>query len=239
MSIPILNKTKNYEISLNKEYWRITQINGFHSIRTINPNNDLIDSYSRKVYQYVIDDYDMRAHRRIWRMMFKDGLIEPNSKTLLINDADQIFYNCIDVSTISTIVDAHAYEFTQSHIKKYLHTIPFINTVDSAGFTRKLTLIDDTFTDAFEDDSFKTKYDLIFVNVKNRDELNIHHIERYFTMLNDFGFLSIQIRASDYHHNYRTALDHYFTTLFEKIRTTHSNQELTYYFTFRKISSLV
>ena len=230
------NTTNKYQIQIIDNYWKILQIEDISEPRT-----GMVFGVPFKIdaYTYSLDDYDMRAHRRIWKHIFLEGLIEKNSNVLLINDADQIFYNCINIPTTATIVDPHAYEFTKPYLSKYLFTSSFINTVDSFGFKRTLTLIDEEFMDAWKDQCFRTKYDLIFVNVKDRHELSVEYIERYFLMLKEFGFLALQFKSEDYHISYKNTIEHYFTSLYEKVRTTRSDQKLVHYFLFRKISSLI
>ena len=98
-----------YTIEINKENWKILGEN------------------------YSINQYDYKAYYKIWSQTFKEQLIQNGAPVLLINDADQIFYNSISIPTISTIVDKDAYLFTESRFKKYLHTTPFINIQDSLG----------------------------------------------------------------------------------------------------------
>ena len=92
-----------YTIEINKENWKILGEN------------------------YSINQYDYKAYYKIWSQTFKEQLIQNGAPVLLINDADQIFYNSISIPTISTIVDKDAYLFTESRFKKCLHTTPFIN----------------------------------------------------------------------------------------------------------------
>ncbi len=87
------NTTNKYRIQITDNYWKILQIEDISEPRT-----GMVFGVPFKIdaYTYSLDDYDMRAHRRIWKHIFLEGLIEKNSNVLLINDADQIFYNCIN-----------------------------------------------------------------------------------------------------------------------------------------------
>lgn len=189
--------------------------------------------------EYSMNQYDHKSYHKIWSQTFKEKLIENSSPVLLINDADQIFYNSILQPTISTIVDPNAYLFTEIKFRKHLCTTPFLNVKDSLGFTRKLTLLDLTFQEALEDGCFKTKFDLIFLNVKNKDELSLLNIEKYFLLLNNFGFLCIQSSEDLYTQQSKSHLDHYFTELSDKARTSNCTSKVNYFITYRKITQLI
>lgn len=194
-----------------------------------------------KIYNnfYVLDCYDFRTYSKIWSQLLKTNLLTHNTKTLLINDGDQIFYNSIPQATISTIVEPDAYLFTDNKIKKYLQTKSFLNIKDSLNYKRQLTLLDLSFKNAYEDDCFKSKYDLIFLNVKNTEEIDLLQIENYFLLLKNYGYFCLQIKASHYNHIVKTNIEHYFSNLFEKIKTSHGTGDVVYFLTFRKITSLI
>ena len=65
-----------YTIEINKENWKILGEN------------------------YSINQYDYKAYYKIWSQTFKEQLIQNGAPVLLINDADQIFYNSISIPTI-------------------------------------------------------------------------------------------------------------------------------------------
>lgn len=204
-----------YTIEINKENWKILGEN------------------------YSINQYDYKAYYKIWSQTFKEQLIQNGAPVLLINDADQIFYNSISIPTISTIVDKDAYLFTESRFKKYLHTTPFTNIQDSLGYSRKLTLLDMSFDEALEDGCFKQKYDLIFINAKDESELSLLNVEKYFLLLNDFGFLCIQAEEPIFKQSVAIRLNHYFSILSDKVRTSNASGSLCYFLTYRKITNLI
>ena len=166
-------------------------------------------------------------------------MIQNGAPVLLVNDADQIFYNSISTPTIATIVDKDSYLFTEFRFKKHLHTNSFINIQDSLGYNRKLTLLDMTFDEALEDGCFKQKYDLIFVNAKTDDDVSLLNIEKYFLLLNDFGFLCIQVEEPIFKQSVAIRLNHYFSILSDKVRTSNSTGAMCYFLTYRKITNLI
>lgn len=188
---------------------------------------------------YSMNQYDHKSYHKIWSQTFKEKLIENSSPVLLINDADQIFYNSILQPTITTIVDPYAYLFTEIKYRKHLCTTSFLNVIDSLGYTRKLTLLDLTFDEAVEDGCFKSKFDLIFINVKDKQELSLTNIEKYFLLLNNFGFLCIQTNEDLFTQQNKSHLDHYFTELSDKARTSNTTGKVNYFITYRKITQLI
>lgn len=204
-----------YTIEINKENWKILGNN------------------------YSINQYDYKAYYKIWSQTFKEQLIQNGAPVLLVNDADQIFYNSISTPTIATIVDKDSYLFTESRFKKHLHTNSFINIQDSLGYNRKLTLLDMTFDEALEDGCFKQKYDLIFVNAKTDDDVSLLNIEKCFLLLNDFGFLCIQVEEPIFKQSVAIRLNHYFSILSDKVRTSNSTGAMCYFLTYRKITNLI
>lgn len=202
-------------------------------IETNNENWSITNS------KYSINQYDYKAFNKIWSYTFKEQLIQNGATVLLVNDADQIFYNSISTPTIATIVDEDSYLFTESKFKKHLHTNSFINLKDSLGYERKLTLLDLSFDEALEDGCFKQKYDLIFVNAKENDDMSLLSIEKYFLLLNDFGLLCVQVEDPIFNQSVAIRLNHYFSILSDKIRTSHSSGSLCYFLTYRKITNLI
>lgn len=187
---------------------------------------------------YHTNSYDYKHAYKNWTQTLKDPLLEYDSNILLINDGDQIFYNSYKLPSIATIVDPNAYLFTQTDFKKYLNTTEFLNTVDSLGHIRKLTLIDSTFNDAIEDGCFNTTYSLIFVNVKQEQDISNFNLEKYFLLLEDYGFLCIQLNNKYNNNNVKSTLEHYFTNLSEKFKTT-SISESHSFLVYRKMSNLI
>lgn len=188
---------------------------------------------------YSMNQYDHKSYHRIWSQNFKEKLIENSAPILLINDADQIFYNSIVQPTIATVVDPYAYLFTKAEYRRYLATTEFRSVVDSLGYARKLTLLDMTFKEALEDGCFKQKYDLIFINVKNKEELSLLSIENYFLLLNNFGFLCVQTNEDLFTQQNKSHLDHYFTELSDKAKTSVCTGKINSFITYRKIVQLI
>lgn len=203
---------------------------------TIETNNENWKIVGEK---YKINQYDYRAFNKIWSQTFKEKLIQNGAQLLLINDADQIFYNCISTPTITTIVDKEAYLFTEPRFKRHLQTASFINIQDSLGYNRKLTLLDLSFNEALDDSCFKQKYDLIFINAREDEDLSLLNIEKYFLLLNDFGFLCVQAEEPIFKQNVAIRLNHYFSILSDKLRTSNASGNLCYFLTYRKITNLI
>ena len=187
---------------------------------------------------YHINEYDHKYAYKNWASSLDIQLINYDSNILLINDGDQIFYNAYKLPCIATIVDPLAYVFTKPEYKKYLCTTEFLNTVDSLGHKRKLTLIDSTFKEALEDGSFKTKYSLIFLNIKKKEDAYIKNIEQIFLLLEDYGFFCIQINNKHLNQTLKNALEHYFTSIATKHKTT-SLSESHSFLVLRKIPNLI
>lgn len=96
-----------------------------------------------------------------------------------------------------------------------------------------------TFDEALEDGCFKQKYDLIFVNAKTDDDVSLLNIEKYFLLLNDFGFLCIQVEEPIFKQSVAIRLNHYFSILSDKVRTSNSTGAMCYFLTYRKITNLI
>lgn len=188
--------------------------------------------------EYHTNSYDYKYAYRNWYLTLKEQLLEYDSNMLLINDGDQVFYNAYKLPTTATIVDKNAYLLSEDKYKKYLNTTKFLNTVDSLGHVRKLTLIDTSFMESLQDGCFNTKYDLIFVNVKSKEDIDTPTLEKYFLLLNDYGFLCVQSNSTFFTDAIRSTLDHYFTNLSEKFKTT-SISESHSFLVYRKMSNLI
>ena len=161
---------------------------------------------------------DYKTFRKVWKD-FNSKELKANSKVLLINDADQLFYNTISVPVVATIVDPDCYNLCEPAFSKAFNTRPFVNSVDSLGYSHKLTLLDTTFKDAFEDESFKSTYDQIYLKIKTAEEITPIFVERLYTLLKVGGILHISLdTAIKLFKEVSTLLEHYFEILSQKLR---------------------
>ena len=96
---------------------------------------------------------------------------------LLVNDGSQLIYNAIKNPINATIVDPLAYEYIAEECQNVLNTVEFKNTTDALGHKRSLVLIDESFTEAYEDCLYKNKYDLVFLNLKSAEDLTLKNVE--------------------------------------------------------------
>lgn len=191
---------------------------------------------------YVLSTNDFKSFSKTWKDVVDSSLyISPTSvyETLLINDGSQLIYNSITSPTIATLVDPYCYDYTKGDYLETLSTTDYKNTIDTLGNTRKLTLIDDSFEEAYEDCLEKNKYDLIFITVKNQADVSLKNIERYFSLLRDFGCLFIQQGANiESESEAEAALDHYFAYLSIRVRSSTSGVSQSFK-VFRKIQGLI
>lgn len=192
--------------------------------------------------EYTLFANDFKSYSKTWKEVISSCLYtaqETQHKTLLVNDGSQLIYNSTTAIGTSTIVDPFAYEYTKSPISDSLHTVPFKNVTDALGKERKLVLIDDTFTEAYDDCLFKNKYDLIYLTVKTEEDLSLKSIEKYFLLLEDYGCLFIQhganIEMSD---EASTSLEHYFSFLSIRIRSSNTGHSQSFK-VYRKIQGLI
>ena len=209
------------------------------NITTIRKDNWVINENNSN---YKLSELDYKTYSKVWRETIESCIfsyIPKLYKTLLINDASQLIYNSISYPTKATIVDPLAYVYTESVYKKLLNTVPFKNYIDSLGINRTLTLIDENFEDAFLDCLSKNKYDLIFINIKKIEDINYKTIEQFFTILNDYGCLFIQI-PTDIELDKETSLtlNHYFSFLSSRIRGSVIGSSQSF-IVYRKIQGLI
>lgn len=200
-------------------------------------NNDswLIESDSG----YKLNNQDHKTYHKVWSNNFQEGILKQGYSVLLINDADQIFYNSLYGPLTVTLVDPDCYKLCEGKLKSVLSTVDFKNVVDSLGHSHKLTLLDMSFEEAKEDGCFKHKYNSICVSVKSSSDLSLEKIEQYFLLLEDFGCLFIQIENNLLTEEIKLNLDHYFSLLNTKIRTSTAHGNMQTFNSYIKISSLV
>lgn len=202
---------------------------------TVLNNNWLIECDN-----YKLNKQDQKTFSKVWTITFSEGVLNTkDSNILLINDADQIFYSSLRTPANVTLVDVDAYTLCESPFDSHLGTVTFRNAVDSLGYSHKLVLLDDSFEAAFEDDCFKHKYNHICVNVKSFSDLTLENIEKYFLLLEDFGCLFIQTSNDFLTEKTKVNLDHYFSLLSNKIRTSTAHGNMQIFNSYIKISSLV
>ncbi len=188
---------------------------------------------------YKLNNQDHKAFHKVWSNNFRDGILHPGQSVLLVNDADQIFYNSLYVPLTVTLVDPVCYQFCESPFKNVLSTVPFKNNLDSLGYLHKLTLLDVSFTEALEDGCLKQKFNSICVNVKDPSDISLEALENYFLLLEDYGCLFIQISNALFSEEMKTNLDHYFSLLNSKVRTSTAHGNMQTFNSYIKISSLV
>lgn len=191
---------------------------------------------------YKLFANDFLSFSKTWKEIISSCLYATENKeykSLLVNDGSQLIYNSLIAAGEATIVDPYAYVYTEDPVKDALSTVPFKNVVDALSKTRKLTLIDDSFLDAHEDCLYKNKYDLLFLNVKTVEDLSVQSIEKYFLLLEDFGCLFIQQGAEvETTVETDTCLDHYFSYLSVRIRSSNTGNSQTFK-VYRKIQGLI
>lgn len=188
---------------------------------------------------YKLNSQDHKTFHKVWSSNFQDGVLKNASDVLLINDADQIFYNSLYGPLTVTLVDPDCYKLCESRFKSTLSTVPFKNVQDSLGYTHKLTLLDMTFQEALEDGCFKQKYNAICINARSADDLSLEKIENYFLMLEDYGCLFVQVSNEVFSEEVKLNLDHYFSLLNNKVRTSTAHGNMQTFNSYIKISSLV
>jgi hypothetical protein len=96
-----------------------------------------------------------------------------------------------------------------------------------------------SFEEALEDECFKSKYNAICVSVKHPNDISLENIEKYFLLLEDYGCLFIQISNENFSEEIKLNLDHYFSLLTTKIRTSTAHGNMQIFNSYIKISSLV
>ena len=195
-----------------------------------------IYEHAHNTLNYHINSYDLRCASRYWKQSLSTPLVDYSSNILLINDGDQVFYNSYAPPSIATILDPYAYTLTQ--YKNYLPTTDFLNITDSLGHKRKLTLLDMTYKEAVEDECIKNKYSLIFLNVRKQEEVDIKILEQLFLSIEDYGFFCIQINSTFFNTKVKNTLDHYFTLISSKFRTTTTGVSENFII-YRKIPYLI
>lgn len=206
----------DYQITHNNKNWTIT-----------NQSN------------YILSSQDYKSYSKTWATNLRDNLIKPTSSVLLVNDAEQIFYNSLTGPLNVTLVDPDCYNFCEKEFTEILNTISFKNVKDSLGYFHKLTLIDLSFEEAFYDGCFKSKFNHICVNVKTPQDLSVENIEKYFLLLEDYGCIFVQISSELYTESMKLHLDHYFSLLNTKYRLSFSKNKIQIFNTYIKISNLV
>lgn len=191
---------------------------------------------------YTLYANDFKSFSKTWKEVITSCLYTAQDSQynfLIINDGSQLIYNSIVATGTATIVDPLAYEYTESPYKEVLHTVPFKNMTDTLNKNRKLVLIDETFSEAYDDCLHKNKYDLIFLNVKSEEDLSVKNIEKYFLLLDDFGCLFIQDSANIIAEDLsETTLEHYFSYLSVRIRSSNTGNSQSFK-VYRKIQGLI
>ena len=205
-------------------------------------NNNKKDNWVLNEPNYELSSNDYKSFSKIWKEVIDSCLYttaQLSYDVLLVNDGSQLIYNAIKNPIIATIVDPLAYEYIAEECQNVLNTVEFKNTTDALGHKRSLVLIDESFTEAYEDCLYKNKYDLVFLNLKSAEDLTLKNVERYFTVLNDYGCLFIQKPNNiEIDSEVGTALEHYFAYLSVRVRsstTGHSQSFIVY----RKIQGLI
>ena len=158
---------------------------------------------------YKLNSQVHKTFHKVWSSNFQDGVLKNAFDVLLINDADQIFYNSLYGPLTVTLVDPDCYKLCEGRFKPTLSTVPFKNVQDSLGYTHKLTLLDMTFQEALEGGCFKQKYNAICINARSADDLSLEKIENYFLMLEDYGCLFVQVSNEVFSEEVKLNLDHY------------------------------
>lgn len=191
---------------------------------------------------YTLTSNDFKSFSKTWKeviasCLYTSANLQYNS--LVINDGSQLIYNSIVTPGEVTIVDPYAYEYTQDGLNTTLSTVPFKNVTDALGNTRKLTLIDETFEEAYEDCLYKNKYDLIFLNVKSEEDLHYKNIEKYFMLLEDYGCFFLQVPSNiEMDEQAKVTLEHYFSYLSIRIRSSSTGHSQSF-IVYRKIQGLI
>lgn len=188
---------------------------------------------------YKLNSQDHKTFHKVWSSNFQDGVLKNGFDVLLINDSDQLFYNSLYGPLTVTLVDPDCYKLCEGRFKSILSTVPFKNVQDSLGYIHKLTLLDMTFQEALEDGCFKQKYNAICINARSPDDLSLEKIENYFLMLEDYGCLFVQVSNEVFSEEVKVNLDHYFSLLNNKVRTSTAHGNMQTFNSYIKISSLV
>lgn len=208
-------------------------------ITTIRKDNWVINENNSN---YQLSELDYKTYSKVWRETVNSclcSLVPRNYKVLIINDASQLIYNSLSIPSKTTLVDPLAYMYTETPYKELLNTVSYKNYMDSFGNVRTLSLIDETFDQAYTDCLSKNKYDLLFINIKSVEDLTYKTVEQFFTLLSDYGCLFMQIPL-DIQLEKETVLtlNHYFSFLSSRTRGSivGSSQSFTVY---RKIQGLI
>lgn len=203
------------------------------SIKYYDTNQDLVK---------LLDKNEYTMFSKAWKDTVQNNFyLSPftTHRTLLINDALQVIYNSLVNPTLATIVDPLAYQALSEEVQELLDTRDVFTTTDTLGNKRSLMLIDDSFDEAYTDCLSKNKYDNIFIYARDEKDILPETIEKYYLMLEDYGFLFIELSSTvSFKTVSKTTLDHYFSILESKVRTPvtkNTHQFLTY----RKIKGLV
>lgn len=205
-------------------------------------NNNKKDNWVITEPEYTLSSNDYKSFSRIWKEVINACLYTtPESfyNVLLVNDGSQLIYNSLESPSTSVIVDPYAYEYVQGDFQNVLHTVPYKKGNDALGFERSLMLIDETFEEAFDDCLYKNKYDLVFLNMKSLNDLTLKNVEKYFSIINDYGCLFIQKPNNlDLDAEIETSLDHYFSYLSVRVRSSTTGVSQSF-IVFRKIQGLI
>lgn len=208
----------------------------------ISDKNWTINYLSDNSYKKLIDKNEYTTFSRAWREIFSNSFSYNNSavfNSLLINDSLQLIFSSIVNPTTTTIVDPLSYDVFTEDITNLISVRKPFTFKDSLHKERSLMLIDESFSEAFDDCLYKNKYDLICLQVRNDSELLPETIEKYYMLLNDYGFLFIEINSKTILEPIsKTTLDHYFTLLENKVRTPIS-KDTHQFLMYRKIKGLV
>jgi len=188
---------------------------------------------------YSFTERDFNYYQRYWRSVFRDSVVHTNDNILCVNDCFQLFANSVSVPCSTTVLDPLAYKIIEEPFASSLCLTPYKYHVDTLGKVHKKALVDETFKQALDDGMFKSKYDVICVHARTADEVSYKNVEKYFTLLCEYGILCIQIDKTLYTHETEILLNHYFSLLLQNSRPNYFKTSTQLFLTYNKISGLV
>lgn len=108
-------------------------------------------------------EYDI--YQEMWRVLLQP-IVTPGHNVLIVGGGDQQVYRTINnIPCTVTIVDPYASSYTEEPFKSILNTTTFKHVYNQDTKTYKtLTLVDETFQDALQDDILKGGYNTIAVD---------------------------------------------------------------------------
>ena len=166
-------------------------------------SNELFDENTKwKLYfndDILLQSNKLKTHLNIWKEPL-DLIIDPTKvlRVLIVGGGNQFLSNyLLNFPCNITILDPYCFDYLQSPFKEVLFTKDFVNTKGSYdNLPRKLVLLDQTLTEAYEDGTVKdNEFDLIlmdnyldnFYYKSGMYTLDIPPI--YFNILKDKAFL--------------------------------------------------